>query len=108
MRTHGHEDLSATCMIDLPAETGKAGPHLDDYLLNSAQTLDALSERVGRGEKIDMDSHDWMLSQVDFLVETIGKESPELGDDQRANLLQLLLTIANLNELIRHQGLLSL
>ncbi len=49
-----------------------------------------------------------MLTQVDFIVETIGNENPELDDQMRSNLLQLLLAIANLNEQIRHQASLGL
>jgi flagellar biosynthesis regulator FlaF len=45
---------------------------------------------------------------VDFIVETIGNESPELSDELRSNLLQLLLAIANLNEQIRRQASLAL
>ena len=45
-----------------------------------------------------------MLDQVDFIVEIIGNEDLELGDEMRSNLLQLLLGIANLNEQIRSQG----
>ena len=44
-----------------------------------------------------------MLEQVDFIVETIGDESLDVGDEMRSNLLQLLLSIANLNEQIRSQ-----
>jgi flagellar biosynthesis regulator FlaF len=49
-----------------------------------------------------------MLDQVDFLVETIGDESLQLSDEMRSNLLQFLLTIANLNEEIRHKAALGL
>jgi hypothetical protein len=44
-----------------------------------------------------------MLDQVDFIVEAIGNETLELGDEMRSNLLQLLLALANLNEQIRRQ-----
>jgi len=43
-------------------------------------------------------SRNWMLSQVDFIVESLGTESGELDDSLRSSLLQLILAIANLNE----------
>ena len=50
---------------------------------------------------VDHNSREWMLAQVDFIIETIGNEDLEIGDEMRSNLLQLLLAIANLNEQIR-------
>jgi hypothetical protein len=44
-----------------------------------------------------------MLSQVDFIVESLGTESGELDDSLRSSLLQLILAIANLNEQIRSE-----
>jgi flagellar biosynthesis regulator FlaF len=63
---------------------------------------------VSWGDGVDYETHSWMLDQVDFLVETIGDESLQLSDEMRSNLLQFLLTIANLNEEIRHKAALGL
>ena len=89
--------------IELDTRFDEGGPRLDNYLLKSTQKLDAITEIVSRGEAIDRDSRDWMLAQVDFIVETVGNDGLELADDMRSNLLHLLLAIANLNEQIRHQ-----
>jgi hypothetical protein len=94
--------------IELDARFDEGGPRLDNYLLKSTQKLDAITEIVSRGEAIDRDSRDWMLAQVDFIVETVGNDGLELADDLRSNLLHLLLAIANLNEQIRHQATVSL
>jgi hypothetical protein len=77
---------------------------LDEYLVQSTQELNEISELANLGEIIDRKSRDWMLHQVDFIVETIGNEDLEVGDEMRSNLLQLLLAIANLNEQIRSQA----
>jgi hypothetical protein len=90
--------------IELDTRFDEGGPRLDSYLLKSTQKLDAITEIVSRGEAIDRDSRDWMLAQVDFIVETVGNDGLELADDLRSNLLHLLLAIANLNEQIRHQA----
>ena len=95
-------------VIDPPTSFGEGGSRLDTYLSKSTQELDAIIELAGRGEAVGRDSRDWMLQQVDFIVETIGDDSLELSDDMRSNLLQLLLAIANLNEQIRRQASLGL
>ena len=108
MTTPGGDGYSLGCTIDLHPRFGETGPRLDDYLLKSTQELEAITELVSRGKAVDRVSRDWMLAQVDFIVETIGSERMDLGDEQRSNLLQLLLSIANLNEQIRRQTSLSL
>jgi uncharacterized protein HemX len=108
MLTYGADSSSQDCVIDLPAGTCENAQQLEEYVSESTQKLNSIAENVSRGEKVDRDTHDWMLSQVDFLVETVGNESLELNDEIRSNLLQLLLAIANLNEEIRHQASLSL
>lgn len=107
MTTHGQHDSTQASVIDLHAASNRRGEPLDEYLLNSAHKLDALAELVSKGEAIDCDSHSWMLAQVDFIIETIGDVSLELSDEVRSDLLQLLLSVANLNEHIRHQASLS-
>jgi len=107
MTTHGQNDSSQGCVIDLRTSSDEGGPRLDKYLLKSTRQLNAITELVSRGETVDFDSRDWMLAQVDFIVETIGDENMELGNEMRSNLLQLLLAIANLNEHMRHQAFLN-
>lgn len=95
-------------LIDRHLSFGKSGPELENYFLQSAQQLAAMTELANRGEAIGRDSREWLLAQVDFIVEIIGNESLKLDEALRSNLLQLLLTIANLNEQIRHQTSLGL
>jgi hypothetical protein len=108
MTTASRNSYSAKSVIELPTSFGEGGPSLDSYLIDSTHELNAITELVSRGEVAGRDSRDWMLAQVDFIVETIGSENLELGDEMRSNLLQLLLAIANLNEQIRHQASLAL
>lgn len=89
--------------IDARVGLEQGVPRLDDYLVKSTQELEAITGVASRGEAVDQNSREWMLEQVDFIVETIGDESLEIGDEMRSNLLQLLLAIANLNEQIRSQ-----
>ena len=108
MTTPSRDSCSQECVIDLHAGFQEGGPRLDDYLLKSTQELNVLTELANRGEVVGRDSREWMLTQVDFIIETIGNEGLELNDEMRSNLLQLLLAIANLNEQIRHQTSLGL
>jgi hypothetical protein len=108
MTTPTRVSYSQVSVIDLHASLDVSGTHLDEYLLKSTQELDAITELVSLGEVIDCDTRDWMLTQVDFIVEAVGNENLELGDEMRSNLLQLLLALANLNEQIRRQTSLNL
>jgi len=108
MTTPGHNEYSQGCVIDSPTGFEEGGPRLDNYLFESTQKLGAITELVNRGDAVDSDSHVWMLAQVDFIVDTIGDESLELGDEMRSDLLQFLLAVANLNEQMRRQASLRL
>lgn len=108
MMTPSGNQSSQGSVLDPHMNLGEEGPRLAEYLLKSTQELDSITELVGRREVIGRESRDWMLAQVDFIIETIGNESLELAEDMRSKLLQLLLAIANLNEQIRRQSSLDL
>jgi hypothetical protein len=108
MNTLSGSTQPETTVLELDATTSVTSPHLDDYLASAMEELRTMTERVNRGEAVDHDSRGWLLNQVDFIVEIVGNESLELGDEMRSNLLQLLLAVANLNEQIRHQASLAL
>jgi hypothetical protein len=108
MTTPSHNDYTLECLIDPHTSSQEGAPHLDNYFLKATQELNAITELVSRGEIVDRNSRDWMLDQVDFIVDTIGDDGLEMGDELRSNLLQLLLAIANLNEQIRCQASLDL
>src|SRR5579863_4809961 len=84
MTTPSRNGYPQECVIDLHPGFDEGGPRLDNYLLKSTQKLDAITELVSRGEVADRDSRDWMLAQVDFIVETVGNDGLELGDELRS------------------------
>jgi len=104
MTAPSRNSYSDRSVMELHTSLGEGGPSLDDYLLNSTQEFNTIAEIVSRGEVVDRGSRNWILAQVDFIVDTIGNESLELSEELRSNLLQLLLAIANLNEQIRRQA----
>jgi len=104
MASYYEQTHSQPCVIDAPAGIVEGGVQLEDYIADSTQRLESISERSSQGEAVDAESRHWMLDQVDYIVETIGNESLEISDEMRSNMLQLLLAIANLNEQIRHDS----
>jgi len=104
MTSPTRDSYNQECLIDVHPSLSGGGKELDAYLLKSTQELETITELAERGETVGLDSREWMLAQVDIIVETIGNESIELDDVRRSNLLQLLLAIANLNEQLRHQS----
>ena len=108
MQTLANNDDTQEYVIDLQAFSAEGGEQMEEYLHNSTKMLEEITERANRGETIDRDSHDWMLKQMDIVVESLGSETLELSDAIRSNLLQFVLAIANVNEQIRHRASLSL
>ena len=73
------------------------------YLEKAFQRLDKTTDNFRRGHGVDYDALDWLVVQVDFIVETISEEGRTLDPDTRSKLLELILGIVNLNEYICHQ-----
>lgn len=107
MRSNYEEDHKQPHVIDESTSSETGILPLDDYLAECTQKLESLTESVSQGEPVDRVARNWMLAQVDFIVETIGNDSAQISDEMRSNLLQLMLAIANLNEQIRHQAAMS-
>jgi len=107
MTAYAQNGSSQGCVADLHTGSNQCGSPLDSYLLESTNKLNEITELVTRGKTVDLDSHHWMLAQVDFIIEAVGDDSLELNEEVRSNLLQLLLAVANLNEHIRHQAFLA-
>ena len=104
MASYSEEDYTQRSVLEAPAGIADAGVPLEDYLADSTQHLESIAERSAQGEPIDHESREWMLAQVDYIVESMGSDDLDISDDMRSNMLQLLLAIANLNEQIRHDS----
>ena len=102
MTTPSRTCHSKGCKVEVPEGFGESGLCLDHYVAEASQRLDAATECFRLEQGVDNETLDWLLVQVDFVVETIGNETVGLNADQRSKLLELLLGIANLNEYIRH------
>jgi len=81
----------------------ESGLTLDQYIADATQKLTIISNRVRQEQEVDWEERNWLLSQVEFVVDTLGDEKLQLGEELQSRLLQLLLAIANLNEEVRRQ-----
>jgi hypothetical protein len=95
---------SQDCAIEVPEALCDTSLCLEHYVAEAARRLDAAKDSFDGGRGVDRETLDWLLAQVDFVVETIGNESLTPSEDQRFKLLELLLGIANLNEYIRRSA----
>lgn len=95
---------SQDCHSEAPEAFGDASLCLEHYVAEATQRLNAAKDSFSIGQGIDGETLDWLLAQVDLVVETIGDETLTLDEEQRSKLLELLLGIANLNECIHHSS----
>jgi len=103
MTLYGSKSDSHGSTAVLPGIPAQTAANLEVYLATATSELKGYAQSLELGQPLNRDARDWMLDQVDFIVETIGDESLELAEETRSNLLQLLLAIANLNEQLRQQ-----
>jgi len=95
---------SQDCHSEAPEAFGDASLCLEHYVAEATQRLNAAKDSFGTGQGVDGETLDWLLAQVDLVVETIGDETLTLDEEQRSKLLEILLGIANLNECIHHSS----
>jgi hypothetical protein len=104
MTTPSRTCHSEGCRIQVPVGFNDRGLCLDHYLQVATLELDTSASRFRDGQGVDTDTLDWLLIQVEFVVEAVGDEESSLTAEQRTRLLELLLGIANLNEYIRRNA----
>jgi hypothetical protein len=95
---------SPAYLIEEQESSTEGALRLDSYLLASNEKLEQIVDLMTNGRAVDAESRDWMLAQVEFVIEIIGNESLDPGDETRSKLLQLLLSIANVNEQLRRDA----
>ena len=95
---------SGGCRVEVPCGFTEWNLCLEHYLEYANVKLENASEDFRTGQGVDAETMDWLLYQVDFVVNTIGNDAVTLTEEQRSQLLQLLLGVANLNEYIRHEA----
>jgi hypothetical protein len=94
----------AGCHSELAEGFANIGLCPNHYLAEATERLGEASDRLKIGLSVDRESLEWLLDQVDFIVDMIGADPQGFTDGQRSEFLQLLLSVANLNEEIRQQS----
>ncbi len=88
MPTLANNSCHQNCVIDLPSVCAQDGRTMEEYL--SSPRSAGRDHRAGKPRGNNRPgSHDWMLAQVDFIVESAGKRTMEMDDEMRSSLLQL-------------------
>jgi hypothetical protein len=101
----GHLCQAPSCNAELPLVLETEGLCLKHYLEKAFDKLAAATLDFQCGQDLDDDTMDWLLAQVDFVVDSLGQEDLNWDAEQRSELLQLLLSVASLNEVVRHSRL---
>lgn len=104
MATPSHICSALECKCEVPQSLAGQRLCMDHYIEHAFQKLDLETEHSRRGQDVDRGTLDWLLVQVDYIVEILGADSDVLDPEKHAKLLELLLAIANLNEYTRHQS----
>jgi hypothetical protein len=105
MATPSRTCSALECKSEVPQSLASQRLCVDHYLEHAFQKLDQETENSRRGQDVNRGTLDWLLVQVDYIVETVGAEASELDPERHSKLLELLLAIANLNEYTRHQSM---
>jgi hypothetical protein len=104
MATPSRTCSAPECKSEVPDSLASQRLCVDHYVDHAFQKLDLATEHSRLGQDVDRGTLDWLLLQVDYIVETVGDESSTLDSETHSKLLELLLAIANLNEYTRHQS----
>lgn len=77
---------------------------LDHFLEQALVRLRAALELCRQGQPLDRHTLDWLLADADFAVQSLSLNGRTHTAAQRANLLEVLLCLANLQEYLRHHS----
>jgi hypothetical protein len=107
MATPGRTCGALGCKLEVPESLRGQGLCLDHYIDEAFQKLDLAADHSRSGQGVDQNNLEWLLVQVDCIVEALGDETIVLDPGKHSKLLELLLGIANLNEYVRHQTIVA-
>ena len=91
------------CELEIPRALTAQGLCTDHYLEVAFQKLVRATHHFRRGKDVDHQTLEWLVAQVDCIVEIVRAETSALNPEKHTKFLELLLGIANLNEHVRRQ-----
>jgi hypothetical protein len=106
MTTPSRACHTESCTVEVPVALEKEGLCLNHYLEEAFHRLAVAARDFHNGRDVDDQTMGWLLAQVDFAVESLAQEDTNWDSDQRSQLLELVLGVANLNEYVRHSAVL--
>ena len=92
------------CNLEIPESLRSQGRCLDHYIEIAFQKLDQASDHSRNGQGVDQNTLEWLVAQVDFIVEILSGETAVSDPERHSKLLELIMGIANLNEHVRRQS----
>src|SRR5260370_42281577 len=90
-----------SCKLEVPVVLKTEELRLNHYLDEAFQKLTDATQDFHAGRDVDYDTMDWLLAQVEFVVEVVAQEEANWDANQRSKLLELLLGVAHLSEYVR-------
>ena len=87
------------CTNSIPSMLSKEHLCLEHFLDESFSRTNDISRRCQEKNSIRPTDLEWMLEDALLIVTSLEADPPELGEEQRERMLELLLNLANLHEL---------
>jgi hypothetical protein len=103
MATPSRTRSALGCKLGIAESLKAQGLCIDHYLEKAFQKLDIETAHSRSGQDVDQQTLEWLLVQVDGIIEALRGENTALEPDKHTKFVELLLGIANLNEYVRHQ-----
>ena len=92
------------CAVRVPGVLVQEALCLDHYIEQVVTRLQAAIELCQQGRQVDPETLDWLLTDADFVVQSLSQNGHGHTPAQREKLLELLLGLANLQEYLRHHS----
>lgn len=92
------------CGQSVPVTLAQDGLCLDHYIEQAFSRLRAALELCRQCQPVDQHTLDWLLADADFAVHVLSHSGPIHTPEQRDKLLELLLSLTNLQEYLRHHS----
>lgn len=91
------------CKVEVLASLKSQGLCLEHYIEQTFRKLDLVTDYSRSGQSVDSSTLEWLVAQVDCIVETVGSVNTAVDPERHSRLLELLLAMANLHEHAVHQ-----
>jgi hypothetical protein len=95
---------AAQCQAAVPPTLVQESLCLEHYLEQGQQRVHESLTICRDGRALDPRMIDWLFTGAEFAVQTLALGAPSQTAEQRERLLELLLSLTNLQEYLRHHS----